>query len=76
MNKIYPKCLTKRGTLTTYAFACGYVETNEIDNDNRATLQLDGKYHVKGFRQGIHFWEVFEPNELVKARKFLKTCLK
>ena len=70
-----PKFKTKRGLLTMYSFLCGYIEKKEIDADNRATLELDGTFHVKGFKQGVHFWEVFERNELPKARKFYNNCL-
>jgi hypothetical protein len=70
------KFKTKRGLNTVYAFHCGYIERKEIDADNRATLELDCIYHVKGYRKGVHFWEVFEANELPKARKFFNNCLK
>lgn len=71
-----PKFKTKSGHNTVYAFACGYIEKKEFDADNRATLELDCIWHVKGFKQGARFWEVFERNELSKARKFYNNCLK
>ena len=39
-SDIYPsmKLTTKNGKLTGYAFACGYVESKEKDDDNRLTL--------------------------------------
>ena len=61
---------TKRGLNTMYAFACGYIEQWEMDADNRATLELDSIFHVKGFLCGVRFWEVFKRNELKKARQF------
>lgn len=67
---------TKRGHNTIYAFLCGYIEQKEIDQNNRATLELDCIWHVKGFRDGVHFWETFERNELPKARKFFNNCLR
>lgn len=70
------KFKTKRGLNTMYAFACGYIERKEIDFDNRATLYLDCIFHVKGFKNGERFWEVFERNKLAKARKFFNNCLK
>lgn len=70
------KFKNKDGSNTLYAFACGYIETKTIDDNNRAILELEGTFHVKGFKNGVHFWEVFERNELTKARKFYKDCLK
>jgi len=64
------KLKTKRGKNTMYAFACGYIEQWEKDANNRATLELDSIFHVKGFLHGVRFWEVFERNELKKARQF------
>ena len=63
---------TKAGKLTRYAFACGYIEQYENDDDNRLTLLREpNDYHVKGFINGKHTWEVFE---LVKdARKFISS---
>lgn len=71
-----PKFKTKRGKLTIYAFICGYIEIKESDADNRASLELDCIWHVKGFKNGVRFWEVFERNETKQARKFFNNCLK
>ena len=71
-----PKFRTKRGKLTVYSFLCGYIESKELDSANRATLELDCIWHVKGFKNGMNFWHVFERNELVKARKCFNNVLK
>ena len=73
---IDPKFRTKRGLLTVYSYSCGYIDRKEINSDNRATLELDCIWHVKGFKNGTHFWEVFERNDLKTARKFYNNCLK
>ena len=63
-----PQFKTATGRLTAYSFACGYVERTG-NGDNRAMLEQEhGVYHVKGFRNGIHFWEAF--SSLAEARKF------
>ena len=60
----------KRGTLTAYGLACGYVEKR-----GEATLHREhGLYHVRGWVPGMHggsvrAWQVFE--RLVNARKAL-----
>jgi len=69
-----PKFYNKNGSLTIYSFACGYMETRDIDSNNRASLSLDGCWHVKGFLRGIHFWETFD--KLTDARRFFRNCLK
>ena len=52
---------TKDGRVTRYAFLCGYVEQKEIDEDNRITMSLEPNgFHIKGFKNGKHFWEVLE----------------
>lgn len=59
---------TQNGKLSTYGFACGYVERIE-NGDNRATLsQEHGAYTVKGFKDGVHFNQAFRT--LAEARKF------
>lgn len=63
-NKFY----TKGGWLTKYSLACGYIESLEVDSDNRLTLEKDGCYHVKGFIEGVHVWECF--GTWTEARKF------
>lgn len=74
-TEINPKFRTKAGKLTRYAFCCGYIEQKEINTDNRGTIALEPNgYHVKGFRNGIHFWEIFL--KVNDARKYLNTMLK
>jgi hypothetical protein len=59
------KFRNKNGSLTVYAFACGYIETS------REGVQLlkDGCWHVKfhDSEKGIHEWESF--THLTEARK-------
>lgn len=56
-----------------YAFACGYLETFYIDEENRVHLSLDGTWHIKGFFNGTHFWEVFDRDEAKEARKYFNS---
>jgi len=62
----------KNGTLTQYAFACGYIE--QVDTNRKPytfkTLALDGLWQVKGMIEGVRFWESFET--LTEARKAYK----
>lgn len=61
----------KNGTLTRYAFACGYVE-QKINGNARKTLSLDCIWHIKGFdKSGKHFWECFD--NLTQARQFYRS---
>jgi hypothetical protein len=55
-----PIFYNQNGTLTAYALACGYVETN-----GTIRLYKDGCYHV---RDGSTIWETF--GLLTDARKF------
>jgi hypothetical protein len=61
----------KNGTLTPYAFACGYVEIYTKGDDRATLLRKPNDWHVKGFRGGCHFWESFE--RLSDARRFART---
>lgn len=74
-TELYPKFRTKAGKLTRYAFACGYIEQKEIDDNNRGSIEMNnGTFEVKGFRNGAHFYQVFR---LVKdARKYLNDRMK
>jgi TPP-dependent pyruvate/acetoin dehydrogenase alpha subunit len=59
------------GTITSYAFACGYVE--KYGNDTpRATISREANgYHVKGFdKDGKHFWEIV--SKVKDARAFAR----
>jgi hypothetical protein len=57
----------KDGSLTKYAFLCGYIEKKSNDT-NRVSLELDCIYHVKGMINGVRLWECFDT--LTQARKF------
>lgn len=62
------------GRITPYGFACGYIE-RKGDGDNRAMLEMEhGIYHVKGFRDGVHFWQSFRA--IGDARAFYRIALK
>lgn len=64
-----PKFRTTRGRLTSYAFACGYIEQKENENV-RTELYKDGCYHVRQFDKSYNrrLWECFDG--LQEARKF------
>jgi len=76
MKNHNPKFRAKTGLLTMYSYSCGYIDTKEIDAENRATLELDCIFHVKGFFKGVHFWKTFERNDVKGARKFYNNCLR
>jgi hypothetical protein len=60
----------ENGTLTPYAFACGYVE-KYTKGEDRATLSREpNDWHVKGFLDDCHFWEIFD--RLGDARRFAR----
>jgi hypothetical protein len=61
---------TAAGLLTAYAFACGYVEKYETGEDRLTLCREPNDWHVKGFIDGVHVWESFEP--LKEARQFCK----
>jgi hypothetical protein len=64
---------TNSGRLTAYGLARGYVE-RKGDSDNRAVLEREHNvYHVKGFKNGVHFWESF--HTLTNARKYFASVL-
>lgn len=74
-----PKFNNKDGSLTRYAFACGYVEQHDNKETNsRVTLWLDcGAYHVRSHQfngAGRLAWETFPT--VKEARKFYKEQVK
>jgi hypothetical protein len=85
-----PKFITRRRWLTSYALACGYVETQAQDVINKGTLEwpdfkgvsvsmwLDcGVYHIRvhNHTEGQRvLWEC--KDTLPEARKFFSQCLK
>ena len=69
-----PKFYTKKGRLTAYALACGYIETV---NGHLELSSQHNTYHVKAFIGTKHLW--FAYDSLSKARKaydFLKKPFK
>jgi hypothetical protein len=50
------------GTITSYSFACGYVERYGNWDIPRATISREANgYHVKGFdKDGKQFWEIVD----------------
>ena len=74
-----PKFNNKDGSLTRYAFTCGYVEQHDNKETNsRVTLWLDcGYYHVRSHQfngAGRLAWESFPT--VKEARKFYKEQVK
>lgn len=68
------KLHTKNGKLTAYAFACGYVERKEKDDDNRLTLSKEhGAFHLRGLLNGVRVWECLET--LAAGRKMMRSLL-
>ena len=66
------KFTTNQGKPSHYAFICGYTERIDINDENWGHICLEPNgYHVKGFKSGQHFWEIFE--RISEARKFLSS---
>jgi hypothetical protein len=62
----------KDGTLTLYAFSCGYVETYSPKDPNQTARALSMEhsvFHVNGFRGPYKVWNSFD--SVKAARKFL-----
>ena len=59
----------KSGTLTVYAFACGYIEQRK-ERNKIVSLFKEGCWHVQARDddRGRYVWECFDT--LTKARKF------
>jgi hypothetical protein len=61
------KFFNKNGTITSYSFACGYVENY---GNCRISREANG-YHVQGANQtNSLFWEIFE--KVKDARAFAR----
>ena len=61
----------KDGTITAYAFRCGYVEKYGNDIPRATISRLVNGYHIKGFdKDGNHFWEIEE--KVKDARAFAR----
>lgn len=69
-----PIFYNKSGTLTAYAFACGYYEVKILPACGEARLFLDGCWHVtaRDDLRGRYVWETFPIGQLTKARKFFR----
>jgi hypothetical protein len=64
------------GSLTQYAFSCGYIERKEGQIQGQSYSYSLGKehtvYHVKGFgTRGKHVWESFDT--LTAARRLFRS---
>lgn len=52
---------TKTGRLSDYGLRCGHVEKIDLHSKYRVTLsEQHGIFHIKGFCNGEHFWDVAE----------------
>lgn len=71
-HSLYPRFRNADGTLTGYAFGCGYVERYGGNDTPRAVISREpNDFHVKGFdKDGAHFWEIFE--KVKDARRFAR----
>jgi hypothetical protein len=70
-----PKFYNQNGTLTIYARSCGYIEKEETETNEKNLYIEHSHIHVRAGKKGEYWptWEVFEINELTKARKFYKS---
>ena len=74
MIQMVDKFRTKRGDLTPYALACGYIQVKDINNV-RVTLWRSGDsvYHVQAHNVETHtriFWK--SSPRLTEARQWYK----
>ncbi len=65
-----PKFENKNGDLSAYSFLCGYVQREENDELYKDLFMEHRHFHVKAGKHGQKWsvWEVFERDELTKAR--------
>jgi hypothetical protein len=70
-----PKFYNQNGTLTAYSFACGYVEKKESETHTKQLYMEHSHYHVRAGKKNeyLNTWEVFNADELTKARKFFNS---
>ena len=61
----------KNGQLSSYGFACGYVEKKQTSTNWTELYMEHSHFHVRQGKQGEGFliWETFSSSELTKARK-------
>ena len=66
------------GSLTAYAFACGYIERYKTEHFWFELYKEHSHFHIRfgANGEGWSVWETFESNELTKARKFYKDLIK
>jgi hypothetical protein len=67
-----PKFRNRDGSLSSYSFACGYIEQFRKDGIH-VTLEKDGCFHIKSYDFNNHerlLWET--TNSLTAARKMYK----
>jgi len=62
-------------SLTKYAFCCGYVQRKEKNGKWKKMYMEHNHFHVLAGEDGEKYklWEVFEYDQLTKARKFFKS---
>lgn len=73
INHCNEKFMNKRGRLTRYALACGYIEHEDNILGSYKNLYQDSAcihVHSRKHTETDKTWETFNMNELTKARKF------
>jgi len=63
------KFRNKNGSLSPYAFCCGYREVWSND----LYITLDGCFHVRGIIKGARVWETF--NKVSEARNYTRNFI-
>ena len=62
IEQIEPKLYNKDGSLTTFAFRCGHIQSKHIHNV-RVELRYYGRYHVKVYDRNLkpvmQHWDSF-----------------
>lgn len=71
MAREAPRFFTKRGRLTPFALACGYVEKKTVGGVEVTLWMEHNAYHVRGHEfdgRGRVFWDAFPTLGAARAR--------
>lgn len=69
-----PVFFNKNGDKSAYSLLCGYVQRRVANGRYKELYMEHSHYHVRSGKVGEKFelWEVFDSNQLTKARKYLR----
>ena len=64
-----PRFYLATGELSSYGFACGYVEVKEFDGIRLSMWKEHNAFHVRAYKNSyIQFWDVFDSVGLARKR--------